>query len=258
MGHAGNRWTMRANFRHFFQVGLPMNDTAPRLHVAAALLPEAAISGTPAQAHYLGTVMRLVAGAPVRLFNGRDGEFTGTIAHLRRERLELAVGAQTRVQASEPDLELLFSPLKRDATDLIVQKATELGVSTLRPVFCARTNAARINEARLRAIATEAAEQCERLSLPAIHPAISLAEALGAWPTGRVLAAAFERQAGLPPAQTVQAGALLVGPEGGFTPGELDVMRARPFIQPVSLGPRILRAETAAIAGLVLLACREW
>ncbi len=235
-----------------------MDHTAPRLYVAPALFAGATIAGTPAQAHYLGTVMRHGEGDPVRLFNGRDGEFEGTIAHLRRERLGLDVGAQTRAQASEAELWLVFSPLKRDATDLIVQKATELGASALLPVFCARTNAARVNQTRLCAIATEAAEQCERLSVPVIHPAVSLLDALGAWPDGLALAAAIERVPGLPLAQTVRAHGLLVGPEGGFAPAELDVMRARPFIQPVSLGPRILRAETAAIAGLALLACREW
>ncbi len=236
--------------------------TSPRIYLDAPLAEGGSVAGRPAHAHYLGTVLRQAAGAPVRLFNGRDGEFAATIAHLRRDRLDLAVGAQTRAQAGEPDLWLVFSPLKRDATDLVVQKATELGVSALLPVFCARTNAARINDARLGAIAIEAAEQCERLTIPVLHAAVSLAEALDAWPAdhppGCILAAAIERVAGLPPVQTVRAGGLLVGPEGGFAPRELDVMHARPFIQPVSLGPRILRAETAALAGLALLACQEW
>lgn len=236
----------------------PADHTAPRLHVAAALCSGGTIEGTPAQAHYLGTVMRQGAGAPVRLFNGRDGEFAGAIAHLRRARLAFTVGAQTRPQLEEGVLWLVFSPLKRDATDLIVQKACELGATDLLPVFCTRTNAARINEVRLGAIAIEAAEQCERLSVPVIHPPVSLSEALDSWPQEDVLAAAIERATGLPPAQTVRARGLLVGPEGGFTPHELDVMRSRPFIQPVSLGPRILRAETAALAGLALLACQEW
>jgi len=236
----------------------PADSTSPRIYVEANLAEGERIPGTPAQAHYLGTVLRLGVGGPVRLFNGRDGEFAASIALLRRDRLELAVGALTRAQAPEVDLWLVFSPLKRDATDLVVQKATELGVSALWPVFCARTNAARINEARLGAIAIEAAEQCERLTIPVLRPAVSLADALDSWPAERILAAAVERLPGLPPAQTVHASGLLVGPEGGFAPRELDVMRARPFIQPVSLGPRILRAETAALAGLALLACQDW
>jgi 16S rRNA (uracil1498-N3)-methyltransferase len=139
-----------------------------------------------------------------------------------------------------------------------VQKATELGASALVPVFCARTNAARINEDRLRAIAMEAAEQSERLTLPALHTPRRLFDLLGEWPRERILAAAIERVPGLQAVQNATAGALLIGPEGGFTPGELDVMRATPFIQPVSLGPRILRAETAALAGLALLLSRQW
>ena len=236
----------------------PPDHTVPRVFLEHALAEGESIAGTPAQAHYLGTVLRQAIGAPVRVFNGRDGEFAATIAHLRRDRLDLAIGARARAQAAEPDLWLVFSPLKRDATELVVQKATELGASALLPVICARTNTPRINEARLRAIAIEAAEQCERLTIPVLHKAASLAEGLAAWPAGRILAAAIERAPGNPPAQTVRAGGLLVGPEGGFTPAELDVMRAKPFIQAVSLGPRILRAETAALAGLALLACQEW
>jgi 16S rRNA (uracil1498-N3)-methyltransferase len=232
--------------------------TAPRLHVPHGLAEGAHIPGTPAQAHYLGTVLRQEAGAPLRLFNGRDGEFAATIAALRRDKLTLAIGAQTRPQAPEPDIWLLFSPLKRDATDLVVQKATELGASALLPVFCARTNTGRINEERLTAIATEAAEQSERLTIPALHTPRRLFDVLGDWDPARTLAAALERVPGLPPCGAAPAGALLIGPEGGFTPDELDVMRATPFIQPVSLGPRILRAETAALAGLALLLSRTW
>lgn len=231
---------------------------APRLHVTPDLVAGAALPGTPAQAHYLGNVLRQAPGAPVRLFNGRDGEFAASIDSLRKDRLVFAIGDQTRVQASEPDLWLVFSPLKRDATDLVVQKATELGVSALLPVLCARTNAARLNEDRLRAIAVEAAEQCERLTVPTVQAPRRLFDLLGNWPPDRILAAAMERIPNLPHAGMAACGALLIGPEGGFTPGELDVMRTTPFIHPVSLGPRILRAETAAIAGLALLLSRNW
>jgi 16S rRNA (uracil1498-N3)-methyltransferase len=232
--------------------------TAPRLFVAAPLAAGASVPGTPGQAHYLGTVLRQPEGAPVRLFNGRDGEFAATIGALRKDRLRFAIGAQTRPQAPEPDVWLLFSPLKRDTTDLVVQKAVELGASALMPVFCARTNAARMNMDRAQAIAIEAAEQSERLTIPALHPPQRLFDALGAWPRSRGLAAAVERVAApLPAALENPPGALLVGPEGGFTPAELDVLRATPFIQPLSLGPRILRAETAALAGLALLLSRH-
>ena len=237
---------------------MPPDTNAPRLYVRDDLSEGATVPGTPAQAHYLGNVMRLNAGAPVRLFNARDGEFAATIAALRKERLSFLVGQQTRRHADEAGAWLVFSPLKRDATDLVVQKATELGAGAVLPVLCARTNAARINTERLTAIAIEAAEQCERLTIPTLHPPRRLAELLADWPGERILSVAMEREAGLPVAGHAESGALLVGPEGGFTPGELDVMRATPFIQPVSLGPRILRAETAAVVGLALLQARHW
>jgi 16S rRNA (uracil1498-N3)-methyltransferase len=208
------------------------------------------------QAHYLATVMRRGAGDPVRLFNGIDGEWSARIATLRRDRASFVGVERTRPQESEPDLRLLFAPLKRDATDLVVQKATELGASMIIPVMTERTNTARINAERLAAIATEAAEQCERLSVPVIAPPIPLGHQLARWPADLALFAAVERGGGPPiPAAAGPAG-LLVGPEGGFAPAELDALGAAPFVVRVSLGPRILRAETAAIVGLALLQAR--
>lgn len=223
----------------------------PRLFTGATLHAGALAEGTQAQAHYLLHVMRHAAGDTIRLFNGSDGEWSAKIEAGRRDRVTFRVGARLRPQTPEPDCWLLFSPLKRDATDLIVQKATELGASALLPIFCERTNAARFNAERALAIATEAAEQSERLTIPRIAEPARLADTLGAWPRGRPLAAALERAPALP--MPAGEGALLIGPEGGFTPGELDVMHATPFIHPVSLGPRILRAETAALAGLALM-----
>jgi 16S rRNA (uracil1498-N3)-methyltransferase len=200
--------------------------------------------------------MRLRAGDAVQLFNGIDGEWCARLEDIRREKARLTVETCTRPQAPEPDLWLVFAPLKRDATDLVVQKATELGASALLPVFTARTNAARINAERLGAIAREAAEQSERLTLPEIRNPMSLPDLLAAWPDQRRLAAAIERAGPAPIPQN--AGALLIGPEGGFAPHELDALRVASFVCPVSLGPRILRAETAAIAGLALLQAARW
>lgn len=227
--------------------------TVPRLHVPADLAPGTTIAGSPAQAHYLGTVLRHRPGDSVLLFNGRDGEWQARIADLRRDRLTLAVESQRRMQAAEPDLWLIFALLKRDATDLVVQKATELGAAALWPVFTERTNAARTNQDRLAAIAIEAAEQCERLTIPTLHPPRPLPELLATWPPQRPLYAAIERSAAAMLCPATGPAALLVGPEGGFSQTELDAMRRHPFVTPASLGPRILRAETACVAGLALL-----
>ncbi len=227
--------------------------TWPRLHTDADLATGASIAGTATHAHYLIHVLRRTTGDPVRLFNGRDGEYAATLAAGRRDSLTFTVAAQLRPQTAEPDIWLALCLLKRDPTELVVQKATELGVSEIHLVLSERTNAAHTNLDRLRSIATEAAEQSERLTIPTLHPPQKLPDLLAAWPAGRTLAAAIERAASpLPHDQH----ALLVGPEGGFTPRELDALHAAPFIQPVSLGPRILRAETASIAGLALLLVR--
>ncbi len=224
-----------------------------RLFVEAPLQAGAEFDATAAQAHYLGHVMRRAVGDFVLVFNGMDGEWRARIASLKRDRLRLAVESQTRPQESDDDIWLVFAPLKRDATDLVVEKATELGASALLPVFTERTNSARINEDRLRAIAAEAAEQCERLTVPRLAAPRKLFDLLGDWPAGRPLMAAMERQNAAPLRPAHGPAALLIGPEGGFAPAELDALRRHPLVVPASLGPRILRAETAAIAGLALL-----
>ena len=224
-----------------------------RLYVTAALAEGDTIAASAAQAHYLANVMRRGPGDLLLLFNGRDGEFGARIETLRRDRASLRVEHRTRTQTTEPDLWLVFVLLKRDTTDLVVQKATELGVAALHPVFTERGNTHRMNADRLTAIAIEAAEQSERLTVPCIHPPRPLPALLSDWPRDRRLFAAIERRDAprIPPAQGPRA--LLVGPEGGFTAAELDALRAHPLVTPVSLGPRILRAETACIVGLALL-----
>ena len=187
------------------------------------------------------------------LFNGVDGEWEGRIATLRRDRGSVSVTTRTREQKAEPDLWLAFALLKRDATDLVVQKATELGVSAILPVLTERTNAARLNAERMAAIAAEAAEQCERLTVPRLAAPVRLPELLAAWPQGRPLFAAVERSMTARLRAHDGPAGLLVGPEGGFTLAELDVLRSAPFVVTASLGPRVLRAETAAIVGLALL-----
>jgi 16S rRNA (uracil1498-N3)-methyltransferase len=224
-----------------------------RLYVTAALAEGETVAASPAQAHYIANVMRRRPGDPVLLFNSRDGEFSAHIETLGRGRASLRVGRRTRSQTLEPDLWLAFALLRRDATDLVVQKATELGVAALHPVLTERCNTHRMNLDRLTAIAMEAAEQSERLTVPHIHPPRPLATLLSDWPARRRLFAAIERSNApcIPLAHGPRA--LLVGPEGGLTPTELDALRAHSSVTPVSLGPRILRAETACIAGLALL-----
>ena len=229
------------------------NTTSPRLFVPGPLAEGAEIAATPAQAHHLGTVLRQGPGAALRLFNGQDGEWLARLAAIRKDRATLVAERLTRRQAPEPDLWLVFAALKRDATDLVVEKATELGASALLPVFTERTNTARLNLDRLRAIATEAAEQCERLVVPRIEEPRRLADLLAAWPAARRLVVALERAEAPAPVPSAAATALLIGPEGGFTPAEATLLRRHPAVQAVSLGPRVLRAETAAIVGLALL-----
>jgi 16S rRNA (uracil1498-N3)-methyltransferase len=224
-----------------------------RLYVDAPLHDGAEPDATPAQAHYLASVMRRGVGDELRLFNGIDGKFIARIDSLRRDRARFAVERQLRPQTAGADLWLLFAPLKRDATDLVVQKATELGVAAILPVFTERTNSARLNETRLIAIATEAAEQCERLTVPRIDAPRRLADLLAEWRAERRLVVAMERINAGPIRAEPGPAALLIGPEGGFTPVELDALQRHPFVLPATLGSLILRAETAAIVGLALL-----
>ncbi|MBV9655698.1 MAG: 16S rRNA (uracil(1498)-N(3))-methyltransferase [Acetobacteraceae bacterium] len=231
-----------------------------RLFVEEALGAGGTVEVGGGQAHYLAKVMRQPVGAPIRLFNGRDGEWLSCIVELGRGRARLELTGQTRPQIAHSGPILAFALLKRDATDLVVQKATELGATAIMPVFTERSVPGRINRDRLAAIAREAAEQSERLEVPAVLDAQHLPGFLANWPENRPLYACVERADGrfIPSAGGEPAG-LLVGPEGGFAPRELDALRFRPFVVPVSLGPRILRAETAALAGLALLqapACR--
>jgi len=224
-----------------------------RLYVQADLTAGRSIEATAGQAHYLGGVMRRAAGDLVHLFNGRDGEWACRIAVVSRGKASFAVENLARVQVADGDLWLAFAVLKRDATDLVVQKATELGASVLLPVLSERTNAGRVNLGRLKAIAIEAAEQSERLTVPSIRSAQPLSDALAAWPNERPLFVARERVDAQPLAAVSGPAGLLTGPEGGFGPRDLATLARCGFVHPVSLGPRILRAETAAIVGLALL-----
>ncbi|SEH57086.1 16S rRNA (uracil(1498)-N(3))-methyltransferase [Magnetospirillum fulvum] len=242
-----------------------MSDIIPRprlrLFVEVPLSAGNAVALEREQTHYLSSVMRAEPGENVLLFNGADGEWLARIDRLGRPGGILIPELQVRPQSAEPeprfDPWLLAAPLKRDRTDLVAEKVAELGASLFWPVFTRRTVANRVNGERLRARMIEAAEQCERLTLPLLNEAVPLERVLANWPEGRTLLFLDETGGGEPLAE-VAAGwsagpvALLVGPEGGFAPEERALLVSRPFVRPVGLGPRILRAETATIAALAL------
>lgn len=234
---------------------------AARLFTGHDLGPGLAVPLERGPSHYLTHVMRLAEGEAVALFNGRDGEWRAVIAEARKNAVTLSCETPLRPQAAEPDIWLLFAPLKKTRIDFVVEKATELGAARLIPVFTRHTAAARVNRERLQAHAIEAAEQCERLSVPEVAEAIELDRLLADWPDGRRLLVLDETGGGGPIATVLatlrQEGAgqaphhaILIGPEGGFSANELDVLRNLPFVTPVGVGPRILRAETAALAAL--------
>lgn len=218
----------------------------------------AAVRLDGAQTHRLRNVLRLGPGATISVFNERNGEWLATITELSRNAGLLVVKSQLRLPEPDPDLWLVFAPIKRARLDWLVEKATELGVSALLPVVTARTQPERLNLDRLRAEAIAAAEQCERLSIPELRPAAPLERLLAEWPAGRTLIVCDESGGGAPIDQVLRqfaAGApaaLLVGPEGGFTETELDALNKLPFVSRVGLGPRILRAETAALAAVAV------
>ena len=221
----------------------------PRLYVRAALSEGARVDLDAGQANYLGNVMRLGEGAEVLLFDGSSGEWLGRIEEAGKKRMVLTVEQRTREPEDIPDVWLAFAPVKRTQTDWLVEKATELGVAKLIPVMTRRTIAERVKLERLEAIAIEAAEQCGRTRLPEIVQPVPLAQLLKEG--GRTLYFADET-GGEPAASAFRPGAatILTGPEGGFTDEERAKIRETGHAAPISLGPRILRAETAALASL--------
>ena len=228
----------------------------PRLYVEATLTAGATVALDHARTHYLRQVLRREVGAELQLFNGRDGEWEAVIARFGRNDAALSVERQTRAQAASPDLWLLFAPLKRERIDILAEKATELGCRAIWPVFTQHTVVTRVNVERLAAHALEAAEQTERLDLPEIRSPRKLGEVLESWSPGRRLIVCAEFGRAEPIGEALshmkrEGGfAVLTGPEGGFHRSELDALGKLPFVTPVGLGPRVLRADTAALAAL--------
>ncbi len=237
--------------------------TTRRLYVDAPLSPDARVELERAQAHYLCNVLRLAEGAGLLAFNGKDGEWRVTLSLKGRKSAALLVQEMTRPQERPGDLHYLFAPLKYARQDYMVQKAVEMGASRLQPVLTRHTHAERINEARMRANATEAAEQCGILTLPETASPVRLDALLAAWPRERLLVFCDEDAKAEDPVGTLLAAksglatnpplAVLIGPEGGFDPAERAALLAQPAILRLSLGPRILRADTAAVAALALV-----
>ncbi len=229
-----------------------MSTASIRLFVPSTLAAGAEIALSEAQSHYLANVMRAKPGDELRIFDGASGEWRAAVTGISRKSVVLTARAQTCPQAPEPDAWLCFALLKRAKTDMVVEKATELGVAVIQPIITARTQADHVNLDRLRAIAIEAAEQCERLAVPEIRAPLPLARLMENWPD-RPLFIADERRTSALLAPASGPCALMTGPEGGFTEPELEAIGRTPQVTRVSLGARILRAETAAIAGLALL-----
>jgi len=225
-----------------------------RLFVDTGLAAGAPVALDGDRAHYLGRVLRLQPGQGVLLFNGRDGEWRAEIETLSKSAGRLVCRDRTRDQPAESGPWLLFAPLKGGRTEYVVEKATELGAALIRPVLTRRGDVHRVNRDRMQANAVEAAEQCERLSVPAVAELLPLDRALADWPADRLLYVAAESGSAQPLRSALAAGArpaaFLVGPEGGFDPAELDGLQRLPFVVPVGLGPRILRADTAAFSVL--------
>jgi 16S rRNA (uracil1498-N3)-methyltransferase len=230
----------------------------PRLFIDAPLGGGRTLTLDPAQTNYLRNVLRLKAGEAVLAFNGRDGEWRAALAGGARRALSLQVGEQARAQTPATDLHYLFAPLKHARLDYMVQKAVEMGAGRLRPVLTEFTQVSRVNLERMQANVVEAAEQCGVLALPPVDPPPKLADALKNWDPARRLVFCDEAAPVANPAEALGSlprgpAALLIGPEGGFSEKERADLLARPSVTVLSLGPRILRADTAAVAALALV-----
>jgi 16S rRNA (uracil1498-N3)-methyltransferase len=229
--------------------------------VEEVLSSEGTVSLDGPQANYLSAVLRLAPGGQVKLFDNRSGEWLAEIVESTKKRVTLRIAQHLREREQVPDLWLVFAPIKRGRIDWIVEKATELGAGRLVPVITQRTIVDRTKSDRLLAHMIEAAEQCERTVLPELAEPLKLDSLLRHWPQERTLLFADE-QGGKPLVESIIPGpaAILIGPEGGFTDEEREAIRSVPQARPVSLGPRILRAETAAIAALSvwMAAAGDW
>lgn len=229
-----------------------------RLLVPHDLAAGVAFDADSRQSHYLAHVLRMGEGAELLVFNGRDGEWRAQVAAVTKKAVRLAVAERTRPQPPAPDLVHAFAPLKAGRLDYLVQKAVEMGAGVLQPVVTQHTQVAKPPMEKLAANIAEAAEQCGVLSLPALRPPLKLERLLAEWDKDRRLIFCDEDAGGDNPLPALRAIGetklgLLIGPEGGFSDEERRMLRALPFVTAIPLGPRILRADTAAVAALALV-----
>jgi len=231
------------------------NYTLIRLYIDAALSGGAVIELPKEQRHYLLNVLRKKNGDALRVFNGQDGEWRAQISEATKKSVQIEILEQLRAPKACPDITLCFAPLRKHRTAFIAEKAAELGVSALQPVITARTQFPKLNLGKMRLQIIEAAEQTERLDIPALSAPLSLDEMLSAL-SGRTIFFADEAGDARPALEAIEAdsnpAAILIGPEGGFTDAERAALRGRDNVVPISLGPRILRADTAALSVLTL------
>jgi 16S rRNA (uracil1498-N3)-methyltransferase len=237
---------------------------APRLYTDSSLEAAREFALTRDQGHYLVNVLRLKPGDPVALFNARDGEWRAFLRDATKKQVTVRIEHKVSAARPPPDIDFLFAPLKHARLDYLVQKATELGARRLRPVITARTIASHVNLDRMRANAVEAAEQCNLVFVPDVLAPEKLEDVLTHWEEGRALVYADETAALANPLAALHGlslpAAVLIGPEGGFTEGERQRLRSLAFVTAISLGPRIMRADTAATAVLTLVqaALGDW
>ncbi len=227
-----------------------------RLYLEVHLSAGAEINLSKSQAHYLVSVLRMADGGTLRVFNGRDGEWRASVSDVSRKSATITIAEQLRPAQKSPDIWLCFAPVRKHRNSFILEKATELGVSALKPVTTARTQFGKMRLDKMHAQIIEAAEQTERLDIPELDDTTTLNQMINSWPENRTLIFADEKGDAAPALEAIQnisgPAALLIGPEGGFEDDERTHLRSQSYVLPVSLGPRILRADTAAISLLTL------
>lgn len=231
--------------------------TTPRLHLDAELDAQREIALAREQAHYLSGVLRMSPGDALAVFNARDGEWLAYLTEVTKKGVRIRCERQVSAVRPPPDIDYCFAPLKHARLDYVVQKATELGARRLRPVITQRTIAERVNLERMTANVIEAAEQCNLVFVPEVMEPVKLPKLLTGWEKGRALVYCDETAAAASPLAALKGlaapAAVLIGPEGGFTPEEKALLGSLPFVTAISLGPRIMRADTAAVAALTLV-----